>query len=131
MRKISLPGLEILEIRAFRRLWLGQAISQFGDALYSLLFLFMVDKLTGKAAMVGDVGAIQAAPFLLFGPYAGLVADRLDRRRVMLFADLASAAILALLCVQLLVNPRPPTVIVFAAAFLLSSVNTFFLPAKS
>ncbi len=131
MRTISLPGLEILEIGAFRRLWLGQAISQFGDALYGLLFLFIVDKLTGSAAMVGYVGALNAAPFLLFGPYAGLVADRFDRKRVMLFADLTSAAILAALCVALIIEPRPPVGVVFTAAFLLSSVNAFFLPAKS
>src|SRR5436305_13461671 len=93
----------ILEIRAFRRLWLGQAISQFGDALYALLFFFMVDKLTGKAAMVGYVGALQAAHFLLVGPYAGMIADRFDSRSVMLFADLVSAIILAALCGVLLV----------------------------
>ena len=131
MRKIRLPGLEILEIRAFRRLWVGQAVSQFGDALYGLLFLFIVDKLTGKAAMVGYVGALQAAPFLLVGPYAGLVADRFDRRLVMLFADVASAVILAALCGVLLANQRPPVGVIFAAAFLLSLVNVFFLPAKS
>jgi DHA3 family macrolide efflux protein-like MFS transporter len=130
-KKIGLPGLEILEIRAFRRLWVGQAVSQFGDALYALLFLFMVDKLTGKAAMVGYVGALQAAPFLLVGPYAGVIADRFDRKRVMLFADLSSALILVALCGVLLVNSRPPVTVIFAAAFLLSLVNSFFLPAKS
>jgi len=128
---MRLPGLEILEIRAFRRLIIGQAVSQFGDALYALLFLFMVDKLTGKAAMVGYVGALQAAPFLLFGPYAGVVADRFDRRRVMLAADLASATVLAGLCGVLIVNSRPHIGVIFAAAFLLSLVNVFFLPAKS
>ena len=131
IKRFRLPGLEILEIRAFRRLWVGQAVSQFGDALYTLLFLFMVDKLTGKAAMVGYVGALEAAPFLLFGPYAGVLADRLDRRRIMLFADLVSALVLAGLCVVLLVYPKPHVGVIFAAAFLLSTVNAFFAPAKS
>ncbi len=131
MRKFNVPGLEILEIPAFRRLWAGQAISQFGDALYALLFLFIVDKLTGKAAMVGYVGALQAAPFLLAGPYAGVVADRFDRKKIMLFADMASALILSALCAVLAVYAHPHVSVIFAAAFLLSLVNVFFAPAKS
>ena len=122
---------EVLQIRPFRRLWLGQAVSQFGDALYFLLFLFMVDKITGSAAMVGYVGALQALPFLLFGPVAGAVADRFDRRRVMLFADIASAFLLTALTVWLLVTPKPPVAVILGAAFLLSLVNVFFIPAKS
>ena len=123
--------LRILELRDFRRLWIGQAVSQFGDALYGLLFLFMVDKLTGQAAMVGYVGALESLPFVLFSPTAGAIADRMDRRRVMLTADVVSAVVLVGLSGLLLVNPTPPIAIVFVAACSLALVNTFFAPAKS
>lgn len=106
-------------------------MSQFGDALYYLIFIFMVDKLTGDAAMVGVVGALQALPFVLLGPIAGVVADRVDRRRVMLAADLLSALVLLGLGLLLLIEHRPPLWVVFATACLLSVVNTFFAPAKS
>lgn len=120
-----------LQIPAFRRLWVGQAVSQFGDALYGLLFLFMVDRLTGSAAMVGFVGALQALPFLVLGPYAGALADRIDRKRVMLLADLSSALLLFGFAALLFFMPRPPIAVVFSVAFLLASINVFFLPAKS
>ncbi|MCX7800041.1 MAG: MFS transporter [Fimbriimonadales bacterium] len=122
---------EVLAIPAFRRLWLGQAISQFGDAFYYLIFVFMVNQITGNPAMVGYVGALQAIPFLLLGPYAGVLADRLDRRLVMLGSDLASAALLLGLGVWLAFDPEPPVEVLMPTAFLLSVVATFFMPAKS
>lgn len=121
----------VLKNKDFRNLWIGQAVSQFGDALYALLFLFMVDKLTGSAAMVGYVGAIQALPFILLGPFAGVIADRMDRRGIMLSADMVSAVILLAFSALLLIAPKPPVMMIFAVAGLLSVVNVFFLPAKS
>jgi len=121
----------VLKIAEFRRLWAGQAISLLGDALYFLIFLFMVGKLTGDPRMVGYVGAVQALPFLIFSPFAGVAADKFDRRRIMLFADLASVAILCLMAGFLVYSPKPPLEVVFFCAFALSAVNAYFLPAKA
>ena len=116
---------------AFRNLFLGQAISQVGDALYYVSFMFMVEKLTGSLAMVGWVGAAEMAPFLFFGPYAGVLADRLERRKILLFTDIASACIL--LCLGLLAFlqfPVPGWTLILTG-FLTASVRTFFFPAKN
>jgi len=121
----------VLAIPDFRQLWLGQAVSQLGDAIYFLIFMFMVDRITGNPAMVGYVGAIQSLPYLLLGPYAGVIADRVDRRRVMLFADITSAILLGGLAAWLIVDPTPPIALVFVTAGSLSLVNVFFAPAKS
>lgn len=120
-----------LAIPSFRHLLFGQAISQFGDALYYLVFVFMVDRLTGSAAMVGYVAAVQGLPFLVLAPLAGAIADRVDRRRLMLGCDLASAALLLAFCGLLLVQPKPPVASIFVVGGLLSVINVFFLPAKS
>src|SRR5512141_456562 len=85
---------QLLQYRAFRNLWLGQAISQLGDSIYYVAFMFMAQSVTGSFAMVGYVGAMEMLPYMLFGPYAGVLADRMDRRKVMLYSDLASAAFL-------------------------------------
>lgn len=117
--------------KGFRDLFVGQAVSQFGDALYALVFLYMVNELTGDAAMVGYVGAIQALPYLLFGAYAGVVADRHSRRGVMLFSDVASVVVLLAFGLVVWLDPTPAVWIVMVAAFLVNSVNAFFAPAKS
>lgn len=125
---------EVLAIRPFKQLWLGQAVSQLGDALYFLIFLFMVKRLSPpdvSDAYVGYTAALQAIPFLLAGPIAGSVADRMDRRMVMLLADYLSAGLLTLFFCILVVNPAPPVWTLMLAGFMLSMVNVFFLPAKS
>lgn len=121
----------VLAIPAFRNLWLGQAISQFGDAFYYVSFMFMVQKLTGDFAMVGYVGAAEMLPFLLFSPYAGVLADRVDRRKLMLWSDVVSASTLGLLAVLLVFRSTPPVWVLVVTPFVLSTVRAFFLPAKS
>ncbi len=121
----------ILKIPSFRALWLGQAISQVGDAFYYLIFMFMVNKLTGSLVMVGYVAALESLPYLLVGPYAGVLADRLDRKKIMLASDLCSAIILILLAIPTFLAGKPPVWLLLVTPFVLSSIRCFFLPAKS
>lgn len=120
-----------LDIRPFRNLWLGQAISQFGDSFYYVIFMFMVGRTTGSAGMVGLVAAAETLPFLLFSAYAGVLADRIDRRGIMLASDLASAAVLILFVALVFVMPSPPAWTMVLTPFALSCTRVFFMPAKS
>ena len=122
---------DVLRIRSFRNLWLGQSISQIGDSLYYVAFMFMVKKVTGSSAMVGYTGALELAPYLLIGPYAGVLADRLDRRAIMLASDLLSALVLLAFSSVLIAGIAPPAWSILVLAFMLSAVRCFFLPAKS
>lgn len=121
----------VLRIKSFRDLWLGQAISQLGDAFYYVTFMFMAKKMTGSDAMVGAVGAMETLPYLLFGPFSGVLADRADRRSIMLWSDLASAAVLAVFALTVALGGACPAWALIAIAFALSTVRCFFLPAKS
>ena len=121
----------VLHIPAFRNLWLGQAISQIGDALYYVSFMFMVKKFTGSDAMVGYVGAVEMMPFFLFGLYTGVLADRMDRRTILLWSDLLCGIFLVPLGVMGVFMPVPPVWTLFVAAFLMSTVRAFFLPTKN
>ena len=123
---------EVFRIRAFRDLWLGQTISQLGDSMYYVAFMFMAQELTGSIAMVGYVGAMEMLPYLFVGPYAGVVADRIDRRRIMLLSDLCSAGVLlAFAAVSLAYHGKPPSAGLLAIPFALSTMRCFFMPAKS
>lgn len=124
--------IEILRHRGFRNLWLGQAISQLGDAFYYVVFMFMVKKLTGDALMVGLVGAVETLPFLFFSAYGGVLADRIDRRKIMLYSDVVSGMVLLAFCAMVFVYGNAiPLWTVFATAFLTSAVRSLFLPAKN
>lgn len=123
--------MQLLRIPAFRNLWLGQAISQIGDALYYVAFMFMVKKITGQNAMVGFIGAVEVLPFFIFGPFTGVLADRLDRRLILLWSDLICGFLLIGLALMGLRGGYPPVWMLFVTAFLLSSVRAFFLPTKN
>lgn len=67
------------------RLWFGgQSISLVGTWMQSIAQSWLVYELTGSAAVLGTVVAVQTLPTLLLGPYAGVWVDRLDRRRLMI-----------------------------------------------
>lgn len=121
----------VLSIRAFRDLWLGQAISMFGDSLYYVLNAFMIKKLTGSNMLVGLNGALECLPYLLIGPYAGVLADRMDRRKIMFVSDLCSFVTLMLLGAVVLGFANPPVECILANGFLLASSRSFFAPAKN
>ncbi|HEY3781544.1 MAG TPA: MFS transporter [Fimbriimonadaceae bacterium] len=122
---------EALSIRSFKNLFIGQAVSQFGDAFYYVIFMFMVRQITGSTAMVGFVGAAETLPFLLVGGYAGVLADRLDRRKIMLISDLSSAACLIAFGILIYLDASPPAWTMVVTPFLMSCVRVFFMPAKS
>lgn len=123
-------GYAVLSISAFRRLFIGQAISQMGNAMYYLVFIFMADKITQSTQIVGIVAALQALPFLLLGPVAGVFADRIDRRAIMVASDAATASILFLFAIYVLITGTPSIYVIAIAGFLLSSVSAFFMPAR-
>lgn len=72
---------------AFTRFFLGQALSYVGDGLRTLAIPLLVFRLTGSAASLGITFALEITPFALFSLIGGSLADRLERRTLMLVCD--------------------------------------------
>lgn len=112
----------------FRKLWLGQTVSQIGDGLTNLAVLIVVNQLTGSTAALAGITIAIALPQLLFGLVAGVFVDRWDRKRIMIVSDVVRG----LLVLGLIVVRDPALVwIFFVLSFLQAAVGTFFDPAKS
>lgn len=88
-----------LRERNLRLLLSGLAISQVGDWLYNLALLVFVYDRTHSSAWVGLTTAARTVPFVLVGPFGGILADRVARRPLMIGSDLARAAVMAMLAV--------------------------------
>jgi predicted MFS family arabinose efflux permease len=86
-----------LRERNLRLLLSGLAISQVGDWLYNLALLVFVYDRTHSSAWVGLTTAARVVPFVLVGPFGGILADRVARRPLMVGSDLARAAVMAML----------------------------------
>src|SRR5260370_9630287 len=83
----------VREIGNCRLLWLAQIVSELGDWFYALAVYSLILELTGSEKLVGLAGVVQVLPQTLAAPTAGVVNDRLSRKRVMIVADLARVAI--------------------------------------
>jgi predicted MFS family arabinose efflux permease len=81
--------------RDFRLLLGGQAISNTGDWLYNVALVVYVLEVTGSGAWVAATNVVRFLPYVLFGTLGGVIADRYDRKKVMIVADLARAGIMS------------------------------------
>ncbi|HUS68562.1 MAG TPA: MFS transporter [Kofleriaceae bacterium] len=80
---------------SFKLFWTGQTLSFIGDGLTALAMPLLVLRATGSIAQMGLVSALAGAGQLCAGLFAGQVADRVDRRRLMIRCELARGALLA------------------------------------
>jgi MFS family permease len=86
----------IFASRAFSLFYAGQVFSYLGYGLRLIALPLLVYHLTGSAAALGVTYALELLPFALFGPIAGSLADRLDRRTLMLVTEGARCTIFVL-----------------------------------
>jgi MFS family permease len=87
---------------SFRRLLVGLAVSQAGDWLYNVALLAFVYERTHSTGWLAATTAARIVPIVVPGPLGGVIADRFDRRRVMVVSDVVRAALmLALAAVAL------------------------------
>lgn len=122
----SSPAINPFKYRGFAKLWLAQAISDFGDGLTSLALLIMVNQLTGSTTALATMAIVLAIPQVTLGLVAGVYVDRLDRKKIMLTSDLLRA----LLVLGFVFVDASHLWVLYVLAFLQSAVGTFFGPAR-
>lgn len=114
--------------RNFRLLWTAQIISELGDWFYSIAIYSLLLELTGSAKAVALAVVLQVLPQFFISPGAGVVTDRMSRKKIMILADVARAVIvLGLLFVQ-----RPELVWCIYVLMCASTMMwAFFEPARA
>jgi putative nucleotidyltransferase with HDIG domain len=117
---------DLLAIPPFRLLWIGQAVSYFGDMMNTTGLAILLFVVTRSPYLVALGLIAKAAPTVLFGLVAGPIVDRFNRQRLMIASDL-SRALLTVLIPFLAVRWLPG---VFIDVFLVATASAFFNPAK-
>src|SRR5258708_2120748 len=79
--------------RGFRFLWLGQVVSQLGDCFDTIAVYPIGLGLAGSSRSVGLMMVARFLPGVVMGPLSGVVADRFNRRSIMITADLLRAVV--------------------------------------
>lgn len=114
--------------RNFLLLWVGQAVSNLGDALRRITITLWLYEASGHSAVaLAAVTVAEVTPTLLLSPVAGVFADRFDKRAIMVYADLARAILSLVQVLAVVTGQFSLTYIVTALA---ASAAAFFDPAR-
>ena len=109
------------------RLLGGEFVSAIGDWLYIVAILVVIYRETADPTLLGAFGALRTLPYVVLSIPAGIVADRFDRRLILLVTDLARAA--CMVGMGVLVATNGPVVAIIALSVLAACFSTFFYPA--
>jgi MFS family permease len=118
-----------LRHRNFRLFWFGQLISLVGTWMQSIGQAWLVLELTHSAWLLGIVGALQFLPVMLFSLFGGVLADRLPKRKVLLFTQ-SSAMLQATILWILVATGHVQIWEVLALASLLGLTNSIDMPTR-
>jgi MFS family permease len=118
-----------LRIRNYRLFAMGQAVSNTGTWMQRIAQDWLVLSLTGSATAVGITTSLQFLPMLLFGLFGGLVADRCDKRRLLLFTQ-SVMGLTGLTLAALTLSGNVHVVHVYVLAFVLGLATVLDNPTR-
>jgi dTMP kinase len=130
---LAARGTGVLSITPFRRLWIALSLSSLGDWLSLLALSTLALKLggtNGGAYAISGVWLVSLLPALLFGPLAGAVADKFDRRMNMIIGDVIRAVLYVSIPINLSVGLVNQLTWMYVVQFLASCASLFWTPAK-
>jgi MFS family permease len=120
-------ALGLLKRRDFRRTYTAVVVSELGDSFHYVALMWFALVSAGPLGVLA-VRLADSVPALLFGLHGGLVADRRDRRRTLVLADLARGVVLVPVAIAGLAGELDLWMLV-VAAFILETATSYFAPA--
>lgn len=112
----------------FTLLWLGQLVSSLGCALYALAIDIFVLEMTGSTAVMGIMMALVTIPRIIMGPFVGVIVDRFDRKKIIVFSDVISGVVIGIVALTAQLNIINVAIII-GAEISVAICNTFLGPA--
>src|ERR671933_2995889 len=118
-----------LRVRNYRLYFVGQIVSVTGTWMQSVAQAWLVLQLSHSGLALGLTTGLQFGPMLVGGPWGGVVADRSDKRRLLMVTQASSASV-ALALGLLVVTGAVRLWMVFVLAFALGMINLFDMPTR-
>ena len=122
-------ALRALRSRNYRLFVAGQLVSLIGTWMQMVAQAWLIYRLTGSAVLLGVAGFAAQIPVFVLAPLGGVIADRLDRRRVLIVAQ-SAMMVLALVLAALTFTEIVQVWQIFTLAALLGVANAFDIPAR-
>ncbi len=128
MRRFAVDLSPLKKYPDFRNLWTAGLISYFGSMITYVAIPFQIKHLTGSYIAVGAVGAVELIPLILFGLYGGVLADKVDRQKMIWITE----ALACLMTATLLINsllPKPSLVWLYVVAATFAALDGMQRPS--
>ncbi|HEX5128999.1 MAG TPA: MFS transporter, partial [Usitatibacter sp.] len=127
---MELPeSLRALRSPVFRRYYYGQAVSMIGTWVQSVATMWLAYRITGSTVYTGLVGLLMGAPHLVFSPFAGVIGDRVNRRKLLI--TVLTLMALQSLALAVLTGLEVITVPLLLALVLVGGIcNAFEIPTR-
>jgi len=121
--------LRAFRYRNYRLFFLGQGISVVGTWMQMIAMSWLVYRLTGSALLLGAVGFVTQIPSLFIMPFAGVLIDRLDRRRILIWTQ-ALATLQAVILTVIVYTGAVQIWHIFALGLFIGLVNSVDMPTR-
>ncbi|GDX16039.1 MFS transporter [Actinomycetes bacterium] len=128
MSKFAIDISPLKKYPDFRNLWASGLISYLGSMVTYVAIPFQIKELTNSYVAVGIVGAIEIIPLILFGLYGGVLADYVDRKK-MVWATEAAALVLSGILLLNSLSSEPKVWVIYVMAGLFASVDGLQRPS--
>jgi transmembrane secretion effector len=130
IRGLAVDITPLRRYRDFRLLWMGELVSTTGRQITVVALPFQVFLLTRSSLAVGLIGLVQVVPLVVFSIAGGAIADRMDRRRLLLITEFGLAATSALLLIGAL-SGHPALWYLYVVTGLQAGISGLNSPARS
>lgn len=130
VRRLAVDVSPLRASRDFRLIFIGQLISLAGRQITIVAVPYQIYLLTHSSVAVGALGAVQLVPYVIFSLVAGTIADRVDRRKLLLVTQVL-LTLMSALFVAGAIEGHPPLLFLYGVAALAAGISAVDQPARS
>jgi len=129
VRKYAIDLTPIKKYRDFKLLFTAGLFSYFGSMITFVALPFQVKELTGSFWAVGLIGVVEIIPLIVFGLYGGVLADYLDRKKMIWFTEFGTLIATSILLINSL-QEKPSVILIFVIAAIFAALSGLKRPSQ-
>ena len=129
MRKYAIDLSPLKKYRDFKLLFTAGLFSYFGSMITFVALPFQVKELTGSFWAVGLIGVVEIIPLIVFGLYGGVLADYIDRKKMIWFTEFGTLIATSILLINSL-QEKPSVILIFAIAAIFAALSGLKRPSQ-
>ncbi len=129
MSSLAIDLTPLRKYRDFRLIFTAGLFSYFGSMITFVALPFQIKELTGSYWMVGLIGAVEIIPLIIFGLYGGVLADHVDRKKMIWFTEFGTLVATFILFLNAL-RDKPSVVLIFIIAAIFAALSGLKRPSQ-